>query len=368
VTEGTNLASDKPVTSEAELENEFIELFERTRGRVFVSWSGQNIDRTVTVYRAAKRTGRTLAIDLYTADVLHRIAAGTSLPRAGFPNLAMVVTSGLARNYRKQGRADFIEKMVPHGISARKLKGGRHVVMLRRALIQDYALCRCRSERGRCLQLLNVEGIPVGRLPFGATGVVSRRRGGSRPYPHQRPCVRCRSPGLRTVRPTQSRRPGAWGELGRRGPRLRRNTPSCGRRGDGDRLNLITAPAAPTPLAPSVGIFWKVGGVLVIDYSTLDEAEAYGDCLTHAAGHYERWEEWQGLGVNRLRSLGYPDGIITSEYDDWPRGRIVYEVPANRFVLYADRRLQKQDIIAALTEAFRLDAQTVVIRSDAHYR
>ena len=28
--------------------------------------------------------------------------------------------------------------MVPHGISAKRLEGGRHVVMLRRALIQDY--------------------------------------------------------------------------------------------------------------------------------------------------------------------------------------------------------------------------------------
>ena len=30
--------------------------------------------------------------------------------------------------------------------------------------------------------------------------------------------------------------------------------------------------------------------MLVIDHSTLDKAEAYGDCLTHASGHYERWE------------------------------------------------------------------------------
>jgi hypothetical protein len=133
-------------------------------------------------------------------------------------------------------------------------------------------------------------------------------------------------------------------------------------------LSLIIAPAAPAPLAPSVGIFWKIGRVLVIDHSTLDEAEAYGDCLTHAAGHYERWEAWQSLGASRLRSLGYPDDIVTSEYDDWPRGRIVHEVLATRFVLYADRRLQKPGIIAALTEAFRLEAQTVVIRSDAHYR
>ena len=133
-------------------------------------------------------------------------------------------------------------------------------------------------------------------------------------------------------------------------------------------MSLIIAPAAIAPPGPSVGIFWKIGRVLVIDHSALVEAEAYGDCLTHAAGHYERWEAWQALGASRLRSLGYPDAIVTSEYDDWPRGRIVHEVPANRFVLYADRRLQTTDMIAALTKAFGLEAQTVVVRSDAHYR
>lgn len=82
VTEGTNLGSDKPVKTEDALEREFVGLFQRTKGRVFVSWSAQNIDRTVTLYRAAKRTGRTLVIDLYTADVLDRISARTRLPRA----------------------------------------------------------------------------------------------------------------------------------------------------------------------------------------------------------------------------------------------------------------------------------------------
>jgi ribonuclease J len=43
LTEGTNLGSDKPVKSESELESDFVELFERTRGRVFVACSGQNI-------------------------------------------------------------------------------------------------------------------------------------------------------------------------------------------------------------------------------------------------------------------------------------------------------------------------------------
>ena len=138
LTEGTNLGSDKPVKSEWDIEDEFVEVFKRTKGRVFVSWSGQNIDRTVSIYRATKRTGRILAIDLYTADVLDRISEGTGLPRAGCPNLKVVVTSRLNRNYCDQGRRNFVERMVPHGVSARKLADSRYVVMLRNSLIDDY--------------------------------------------------------------------------------------------------------------------------------------------------------------------------------------------------------------------------------------
>ena len=137
VTEGTNLGTDKPVRSESDLETDFTELLGKTSGRLFVSWSGQNVDRTVTLYRAAKRMGRTLVIDLYTADVLDRIATGTRLPCAGFPNLKVVITGSLAANYRARGREDFIERMVKHGVSARAIPTDA-VVMLRRALIRDY--------------------------------------------------------------------------------------------------------------------------------------------------------------------------------------------------------------------------------------
>lgn len=136
--EGTNLGSDKPVRSERELEQDFRALFNRTKGRVFVTWSGQNIDRTVTLYRAAKQAGRTLVIDLYTADVLDRISDGTGLPYPGIDNLKVVITKGLRSRYSRNGREDFIERMAPFGIAARNLVGGRHVTMLRSALIQDY--------------------------------------------------------------------------------------------------------------------------------------------------------------------------------------------------------------------------------------
>jgi len=137
--EGTNLGSDKPVLTESALEQEFVELFQRTRGRVFVAWSGQNIDRTVTLYRAAKRTGRTLVIDLYTADVMDRIGEGYRLPRAGWPHLKVVITKGLATSYRRRGRGDFVGRVAEHGIAARALAKGRWVTMLRRALIPDFS-------------------------------------------------------------------------------------------------------------------------------------------------------------------------------------------------------------------------------------
>jgi len=119
---------------------------------------------------------------------------------------------------------------------------------------------------------------------------------------------------------------------------------------------------------PSVGIFWRVAGVLVIGHSTLDDAETYGDCLTHAAGHYERWQEWQALGSARLVAKGYPERIVLTEYDNWPRGRIVYETQTRRFVIYADRRLQASGTIDAIKAAFGLGAATVIVKSDLHYR
>ena len=134
-------------------------------------------------------------------------------------------------------------------------------------------------------------------------------------------------------------------------------------------MTLSLAPfAALPPAAPSVGIFWKIGDVLVIDRSTLAEAEPFGDFLTHAAGHYDRWMEWQGLGAAGLRRLGYPVDIVATEYEEWPRGRVVHHVPEARFILYADRRIQKKSVIATLIQAFGLNGQPVTIASDFHYQ
>ena len=73
LTEGSSLgrlADDQSFPSESALEERFVDRFKGTSGMALVACSAQNIDRVVTVYRAAKRTGRTLIVDAYAAEVL----------------------------------------------------------------------------------------------------------------------------------------------------------------------------------------------------------------------------------------------------------------------------------------------------------
>jgi ribonuclease J len=145
IMEGTNLGSDKSCSSEDELEARFIDLFKATAGRVFVAWSAQNVDRTVTLFKACanRAVRRTLVVDLYTAEVMEMLAEFGKLPRPGWGNIKVVVTSAFARMYERTGRGDFLQRMLRYGISARALaeNPSRWVVMTRKSLIRDFEKC-----------------------------------------------------------------------------------------------------------------------------------------------------------------------------------------------------------------------------------
>ena len=59
---------------------------------VLVACSAQNIDRVVTIYRAAKQTGRTLIVDAYAAEVL-KATGNDSIPKPvrGWSNIAVFI-------------------------------------------------------------------------------------------------------------------------------------------------------------------------------------------------------------------------------------------------------------------------------------
>jgi ribonuclease J len=66
------LSPDHVFPTEIEVEQRMVDLLQATDGLALVAASAQNIDRMVSLYRACKRTGRTLIIDLYAAEIFAR--------------------------------------------------------------------------------------------------------------------------------------------------------------------------------------------------------------------------------------------------------------------------------------------------------
>ena len=91
--EGTTIGrvgTSKGFETEGDLENRFVEAFEQTKGLHFVWASSQNIDRIVSIFRAAKRSNRVLIIDLYTAVVLGATEA-RSIPKSHWKDVKLYV-------------------------------------------------------------------------------------------------------------------------------------------------------------------------------------------------------------------------------------------------------------------------------------
>lgn len=122
-----------------------------------------------------------------------------------------------------------------------------------------------------------------------------------------------------------------------------------------------------------VGIFWGIPDEkqtwnVLSDKTPIDQAVPYGRCLTHAAGHYEFWESLSTLGQSFLAESGLPVELAFHEYEDFPRGRVVYWPEEQRFAIYADRKLQNKEFITRIAAEFHIGDNTYTVRSDSHYQ
>jgi hypothetical protein len=111
---------------------------------------------------------------------------------------------------------------------------------------------------------------------------------------------------------------------------------------------------------PRVGIFWLLGdGTLLLDATPLAEAEPYGEFLTHSRSHIDQWAEFQRHAI----------APRDAEYEEWPRGRVVYDARQKRFTLYADRCiLIRKNVIRKIMTAMNLTKNQTELSPDEHYR
>ena len=112
----------------------------------------------------------------------------------------------------------------------------------------------------------------------------------------------------------------------------------------------------------AVGIFWLLGDRLILDTSPLSEAEPYGDCLGHRTSHIDYWTAQQRFGtVSR-----------EIEYEEPPRGRVVFNKRTQRFDLYADRCiLKRKAVVKRIMEAMHLPPNQTNVGTDGpfgHYK
>jgi hypothetical protein len=109
---------------------------------------------------------------------------------------------------------------------------------------------------------------------------------------------------------------------------------------------------------PQVGIFWLLDSTLLTDSTPLNQAEPYGDRLTHPRSHIDVWDCWQKLGK-------VP---VDVPYEEPPRGRVVFNLKTSEPVLLADKCiLKRKSVIAEITKALGLP-KNVTLGSDSHYR
>jgi hypothetical protein len=122
----------------------------------------------------------------------------------------------------------------------------------------------------------------------------------------------------------------------------------------------------------SVGIFWaiKPPGIplILLDHRcSLDVAELYGDMLTCPHGHYDIWEEWRKAPTDVQRDAR--SVVVASEYEEWPRGRVVFDAIHQEFTCYADVQvLRRPSLIATIQQRFGLPIERTKMMWDSHYR
>jgi len=110
---------------------------------------------------------------------------------------------------------------------------------------------------------------------------------------------------------------------------------------------------------PKVGIFWVVRGRVITLGYPVSEAVAYGDCDTYEPSHVDQW------GVLQRTGTVPPE----CEYEEFPRGRVMFNRRTERFLLLADKCiLRDKRALSKIMKELGLPATKTALGRDSHYR
>ncbi len=107
--------------TEGDIEQWLLKTFRGARGLALVHTSMQNIDRVVSIFRAAKRSGRRLVIDLYGAAIL-AATGNAAIPQSDWPEVALYVPELQRRQIKGEGWFELLRQHSTHRIFRQHLE------------------------------------------------------------------------------------------------------------------------------------------------------------------------------------------------------------------------------------------------------
>ena len=108
-------------------------------------------------------------------------------------------------------------------------------------------------------------------------------------------------------------------------------------------------------IAPKVGLFFYVEGRFAFSGCELSEAETYGDFLIFPESHFDVWNKHNYLQARNIKKK--------VDYDYYPRGRVVYRISDETFIIYYDKCVEND--IHRLARVYK--DWKVLFELDEHY-
>lgn len=110
-----------------------------------------------------------------------------------------------------------------------------------------------------------------------------------------------------------------------------------------------------------IGVFWVYRGMVFgqAEHVALG-TEAVPGLTDSRLEHVELWE--QMTSAKRL----FPE-LATMEYQQVPRGRVLWQRKEDRHLIYLDKTLYSQKIFTAIAEFFQFKRSQAVWKTDSHY-
>ena len=108
-----------------------------------------------------------------------------------------------------------------------------------------------------------------------------------------------------------------------------------------------------------IGLFWIFENHIFYELQNIEDLSAINGFVDSDLSHFKIWEK-----VKKQHPKFY-----LYEYEDIPRGRVVYEVLPSQSIVYCNENILKDDALKRLIlETFNLSATCTLFREDEHYK